>query len=176
MDGNIFQRRLRSRKLAIFALTAAIAAPASGPALADTGIASAEFDAHFSQYERPAAKFQAAPGAVDITAIEVPVEPEPAVSSLGTGVASYYGRKFDGRRTASGETFRMTELTAAHRTLPFGSKVRVTNPSNGREVIVRINDRGPFHGNRLIDLSRAAAERIGLIQRGSGTVELALLD
>lgn len=99
-----------------------------------------------------------------------------AGKALGAGVASFYGRQFDGRRTASGERFDMGDFTAAHRTLPFGSKVRVTNAANGRSVVVRINDRGPFHGGRLIDLSQAAAARLGLVARGSGRVELALLD
>lgn len=94
---------------------------------------------------------------------------------LGEGMASYYGAELAGHRTASGERFNPRELTAAHRTLPFGSKVRVTNPANGRSVVVRINDRGPFSGGRLIDLSRSAAERIGLVARGHGEVQLALL-
>lgn len=111
--------------------------------------------------------------AVDITTIE-PAEPE--ATSLGRGVASYYGRRFHGRPTANGERFDMHEFTAAHRTLPFGSRVRVTNPRNGQSVIVRINDRGPFVGGRTIDLSRAAAEDLGIIRAGHGTVELELLD
>ena len=99
-----------------------------------------------------------------------------AGTDLGSGTASFYGRQFNGRRTASGERFDMSELTAAHRSLPFGSRVRVTNLANGESVVVRINDRGPFHSSRVIDLSRAAAEQIGLVGRGSGKVELALLD
>ncbi|MBE5073092.1 septal ring lytic transglycosylase RlpA family protein [Erythrobacteraceae bacterium E2-1 Yellow Sea] len=91
-------------------------------------------------------------------------------------MASFYGRRFAGRPTASGEAFDPTQLTAAHRTLPFGSLVRVTNPRNGRSVVVRINDRGPFHGRRVIDLSRAAAEEIGIVQSGHGRVELELLE
>ncbi|KLI64055.1 lipoprotein [Aurantiacibacter marinus] len=102
--------------------------------------------------------------------------PAPAATSLGTGVASYYGRRFHGRRTANGERFNMNEMTAAHRTLPFGSRVRVTNTSNGQSVIVRINDRGPFIRGREIDVSRAAAEEIGMIRRGHSNVELELLD
>ena len=70
----------------------------------------------------------------------------------------------------------LTAMTAAHRTLPFGSLVEVTNPRNGKTVTVRINDRGPFHGGRVIDVSRAAATELGLIGPGSGTVELAVLD
>jgi rare lipoprotein A len=102
-------------------------------------------------------------------------DPDPAERLLGEGMASYYGAELAGHRTASGERFDPRELTAAHRTLPFGSKVRVTNPANGRSVVVRINDRGPFARGRLIDLSRSAAERIGLVARGHGEVELALL-
>ena len=98
------------------------------------------------------------------------------IQDLGAGTASYYGRRFHGRLTANGETFDMNALTAAHRTLPFGSMVRVTNPGNGRSVTVRINDRGPFVGDRVIDLSRAAAEQIGLIQPGHAEVRLALVE
>jgi rare lipoprotein A len=86
--------------------------------------------------------------------------------------ASYYGAGFAGRPTANGETFDPTKLTAAHRTLPFGSLVEVTDAQTGRSVTVRINDRGPFHGDRAIDLSEAAAERIGMIKRGAGDVVL----
>ncbi|KTR84983.1 lipoprotein [Novosphingobium barchaimii] len=89
-------------------------------------------------------------------------------------MASYYGHELAGNRTASGERFNPADLTAAHRTLPLGSKVRVTNPRTGDSVIVRINDRGPFHGNRLIDLSEAAAREIGIRAAGSGKVELAV--
>ncbi|MGB7370711.1 septal ring lytic transglycosylase RlpA family protein [Erythrobacter sp.] len=113
--------------------------------------------------------------AVDLEAFEPPLESTDVLKDLGAGVASYYGRRFHGRRTANGERFNMNALTAAHRTLPFGSKVRVINPRNGREVTVRINDRGPFTGGRVIDLSRAAAERIGLIKRGHVRVELELI-
>ena len=79
-----------------------------------------------------------------------------------SGLASWYGPGFHGRRTASGETFNTNALTAAHRTLPFGTQVRVVNQQNGRSVMVRINDRGPFSHGRVIDLSRAAAQLIGL--------------
>ena len=102
-------------------------------------------------------------------------EPTPSESPMGEGHASYYGAELAGNRTASGETFHPEGLTAAHRTLPLGSKVRVTNPRNGQSVVVRINDRGPFHGNRVIDLSTAAARTIGLIRSGTGRVSMALL-
>lgn len=102
-------------------------------------------------------------------------EPEPApqaASSVWSGVASWYGAQFAGQSTASGETFDPAALTAAHRTLPFGTQVRVTLEATGQSVIVRINDRGPFSGGREIDLSRAAADAIGLTSRGTGRVTL----
>jgi rare lipoprotein A len=103
----------------------------------------------------------------------VPAQQEQAGDDeIARGQASWYGGKFHGRRTASGERFDMNALTAAHPSLPFGTRVRVRNPRNGREVLVRINDRGPFTGGRIIDLSRAAAEAIGLIQAGVGPVVL----
>lgn len=82
------------------------------------------------------------------------------------GTASWYGPRFYGRKTASGEIFTKHQLTAAHRTLPFGTKLLVTNTKTGESVVVKVNDRGPFHGNRIIDLSHAAAERISLLKAG----------
>jgi rare lipoprotein A len=87
------------------------------------------------------------------------------------GLASWYGKKFHGRRTASGEVYNMYAMTAAHPTLPIPSYVRVRNPANEREIVVRINDRGPFHAGRVIDLSYTAALKLGLL-RGVGLVEL----
>ncbi len=86
------------------------------------------------------------------------------------GIASWYGPKFHGKTTANGERYNMNGLTAAHKTLPFNTVVRVENVKNGRAVDVRINDRGPFVGNRIIDLSRRAAEEVDMI--GSGTAEV----
>ncbi|WP_454597086.1 septal ring lytic transglycosylase RlpA family protein [Qipengyuania sp. SM2507] len=154
------------RSFKLLALAAAIAVPASAATPVDHTV------------EGPAApiRFESNP-----VVQPVPPAPEPApvseadAQSLGTGVASYYGAKFHGRRTASGERFDMHALTAAHRSLPFGSEVRVTDPRSGRSVTVRINDRGPFSRSRTIDLSRAAAQEIGLVNRGHGTVELELL-
>lgn len=100
---------------------------------------------------------------------------EPEYESIGSGMASYYGPELKGNRTASGERFDPSALTAAHRTLPLGSTVKVTNKRTGDSVLVRINDRGPFHGNRLIDLSEAAARRIGIKAAGSGVVDIAVL-
>lgn len=88
------------------------------------------------------------------------------------GAASWYGDKFHGRRTANGERYDMHKLTAAHKTLPFGTKVRVTNNENGKSVVVRINDRGPFVGKRVIDLSRGAAAAVGMIRSGVAPVSI----
>ncbi len=91
------------------------------------------------------------------------------------GMASWYGRSFQGRPTASGERYNTNALTAAHRTLKFGTKVKVTNLNNGRSVIVRINDRGPFTKGRIIDLSGAAANKIGMIKTGVAPVKIEIL-
>ena len=88
------------------------------------------------------------------------------------GAASYYGRELAGNPTANGERFDPSDLTAAHRTLPFGTRVRVTHTETGESVVVRINDRGPFHDDRVIDVSRAAADEIGLTRSGTADVEL----
>ena len=92
------------------------------------------------------------------------------------GSASYYARRFHGRRTASGTVYDENELTAAHRTLPFGTAVRVTNLSNQRSVVVTITDRGPFVRHRVIDLSRRAAQKLGFIRKGITKVRLELLE
>jgi rare lipoprotein A len=92
------------------------------------------------------------------------------------GLASWYGGKFHGRLTSSGEVFDTNDLTAAHRTLPFGARVKVTNLDNGKSVIVKINDRGPFVEPRIIDLSRAAAEEIAMIDTGVARVSLEIVD
>ena len=91
------------------------------------------------------------------------------------GVASYYGHPHHGRRTASGERFDMHEMTAAHRTLPFGTRVRVTNLENGRAVVVRINDRGPWKKDRIVDVSYEAARELHMIGTGTARVRLDIL-
>jgi rare lipoprotein A len=91
------------------------------------------------------------------------------------GVASYYAGDFHGKRTSNGETFDMNALTAAHRTFPFGTKVRVTNLENDKSVIVRVNDRGPFKEGRIVDLSLGAAKAIDLVQTGTARVKLEVL-
>jgi rare lipoprotein A len=101
---------------------------------------------------------------------------QPAPGKPYFGLASHYGPEWDGRRTASGETFRNSELTAAHKTLPFDSKVRVTLLSTQKSVVVRINDRGPYVKGREIDLSDEAARRIGLDRHGVAEVLIEVLE
>jgi rare lipoprotein A len=91
------------------------------------------------------------------------------------GIASYYADKYEGKPTASGESYRKNQLTGAHRTLPFGTKVRVTNLKNQKSVVVRINDRGPFVEGRLIDVSRQAAQELDFIRAGLAEVKLEVL-
>ena len=94
---------------------------------------------------------------------------------IGRGQASYFGNEMAGNRTASGEKCDPDKFTAAHRTVPLGSRLRVTDMVTGRSVVVRVNDRGPFSRGRVIDLSRAAAKEIGLFARGHGEVQLSLV-
>ena len=110
---------------------------------------------------------------------EAEPSPEPTVeesqergSFIAEGNASFYGGKFHGRKTASGAIFNKHAMTAAHRNLPFGTRVRVTHVHNGRSVVVTINDRGPFIKSRIIDVSRAAAEQLGMVQQGVARVRL----
>ncbi|HXR86665.1 MAG TPA: septal ring lytic transglycosylase RlpA family protein [Stellaceae bacterium] len=104
-----------------------------------------------------------------------PPAPPPAPSFSQVGVASYYAAKFEDRKTADGERFKSTGMTAAHRTLPLGTMVRVTNLENQRSVIVRINDRGPFMRKRIIDLSPAAARALGIRNQGLMRVRIELV-
>jgi rare lipoprotein A len=118
---------------------------------------------------------QRAPG--DTSPAEpMPVEPDADVVSVQRGQATFYAARFHGRTTASGERFDMHAMTAAHRRLPFGTRVRVTNLNNERSVVVRINDRGPF-GNRrrIIDVSRAAAEELRMVRSGVVPVKVEVL-
>jgi rare lipoprotein A len=114
-----------------------------------------------------------------------PDAPAPAVASriapagpvaTTRGLASYYHDKFHGRRTANGEIYDRARLTAAHRSLPFGTRLRVTNRGNGKSVTVVVNDRGPFVEGRVIDLSRAAASKLGFLKAGLAEVEFVILD
>ncbi len=92
------------------------------------------------------------------------------------GIASWYGTKFNGRKTSNGETFDLYQATAAHKTLPIPSYALVTNLNNGRSVVVRVNDRGPFHADRLIDLSYGAAVKLGYMKQGTALVEVEILN
>lgn len=118
------------------------------------------------------AAFLAAAACHGVARHETPaLRPEPP----SEGMASFYGESLQGRETASGERFDLNALTAAHRTLPFGSIVRVTNLDNGAQVTVRINDRGPYAKGRILDLSMAAARALGMIERGQAQVRLEVL-
>ena len=98
--------------------------------------------------------------------------PTATAQTVQKGKASFYAHKFSGRRTANGEVLHHDSMTCAHRTLPFGTLLRVKNPANGREVVVRVNDRGPFVRGRIVDLSRAAARKLGIIAQGVAVVEV----
>ncbi len=116
--------------------------------------------------------------------IEIPAEEPSVIEKLNTvasntvrkfsqtGTASWYGRQFHGRKTASGETFDMNAMTAAHRSLPLNCYIRVTNRNNGKSVVVKVNDRGPFHGNRVVDLSYGAAKQLGITSAGTAKVSI----
>ncbi|WP_326984828.1 septal ring lytic transglycosylase RlpA family protein [Chryseobacterium sp. MYb264] len=99
-----------------------------------------------------------------------------AIDAKKTSYASFYHDKFNGRKTASGEIFDNSKFTAANRTLPFGTNVKVTNLNNGKEVIVKINDRGPYHSARALDMSKAAFDEIGNIDHGTIPVEYEIVD
>lgn len=92
-----------------------------------------------------------------------------------TGLASWYGKDFHGRKTASGEEYDMHELTAAHKTLPIPCYARVTNQENGKSVIVKINDRGPFHSSRILDVSKSAAKKLGMLKTGTAKIKLEVI-
>lgn len=120
--------------------------------------------------------------------IEIPAEEPSVIEKLNavasntvrkfsqTGMASWYGRQFHGRKTASGETFDMNAKTAAHRSLPLNCYIRVTNKNNGKSVVVKVNDRGPFHGNRVLDLSYGAAKQLGITNAGTAKVSIERID
>jgi rare lipoprotein A len=100
---------------------------------------------------------------------------KPLIKKQFKGMASWYGGKFHGRKTASGEKFNKNKLTAAHRNLPFGTKIKVTNLSNGKKVVLRINDRGPFIKSRVLDVSRKAAKELGFLNQGKTKVHVLIL-
>ncbi len=114
--------------------------------------------------------------ALSLIALPVLAQAGDVRNLIGEGMASYYGSEFAGSRTANGERFDPGAMTAAHRSLAFHSRVAVTNLANGQEVIVRINDRGPWGKGRIIDISHAAAREIGMHRSGTARVKLELLD
>ena len=100
----------------------------------------------------------------------------PKNTTSKTGLASYYAHQFHGRKTASGERFNMHAMTVAHKTLPFGTKLKVTCESTGKSVVVKVYDRGPFHGNRVLDLSYGAAKALGTVNKGVSKVKYEILN
>jgi rare lipoprotein A len=126
---------------------------------------------------RPAGRVTSLPpGAPPREAPAVRPSVPPSAPGAMTGLASWYGRAHHGKKTSSGEVYDRTQLTAAHRTLPMGTRVRVINVDNHRSVVVRINDRGPFKAGRIIDLSQAAAREIGALDEGLFPVRLEVLE
>ena len=101
-----------------------------------------------------------------------PKSPSEAPATTEMGLASFYGREFQGRMTASGAAYDMDEMTCAHRTAPFGARLRVTDLKTGRSIVVTVNDRGPFTSGRIVDLSLAAAEKLGIVKRGVARVRV----
>lgn len=99
-----------------------------------------------------------------------------AAGYVATGTASWYGRKFHGHKTSNGEVYDMYKMSAAHKSLPLPTYLKVTNVANNRQVIVRVNDRGPFHGNRMIDLSYAAASKLDMLSKGTANVRVEAID
>ena len=159
----------RTRRIgAASAFALALAGLLSGPVQADVAAQTVAVPPAPAPIEQVAPEM---PQVVVEPAVEE-AEPEEQFSLLGEGMASYYGAELAGNRTASGERFDPNGLTAAHRTLPMGTRVRVTNKANGKSVVVRINDRGPFVKKRIIDVSRGAAERISMIRSGTARVTL----
>ena len=125
--------------------------------------------------EQPSRRPSAARPAETAGSLESEIAPDAKPLSVETGIASWYGAPYHNRRGSNGEIYDMHAMTAAHRTLPLGSIVRVTNVQNGHSALVRITDRGPFVEGRVIDLSKAAAEEIGIIRRGTAEVRVELM-
>jgi len=130
---------------------------------------------HLKRLKRRALWFLGFTGLWLLTACATPPQPPPGAAGE-TGLASYYADRFQGRKTASGERYDRDDWTAAHRYYAFGTRVRVTRVDNGRSVEVRINDRGPFVKGRIIDLSYAAARKIGMLREGVVAVRVVPID
>ena len=155
----------------MFTMALRLGALASSPAIAQTPSPSTKSGAPPSAASpmAPAPAAVAPAPAAPASAVAVPAGSR---SDAMEGLAAYYSNRLDGRKTASGQVFDQSALTAAHPTLPFGTKVRVTNTKNGRSVVVRINDRGPTQPGRVIDLSRAAATKLAMLRAGLVPVKL----
>ena len=125
-----------------------------------------------AQAQAPAAPAAPATPAPAAAPAQAPAAAPAAAPAGMEGLAAYYSNRLDGRRTASGQVFDQSKLTAAHPTLPFGTMVKVTNTKNGRSVVVRINDRGPTQAGRVIDVSHAAASKLGMLRAGLVPVKL----
>ena len=178
--GRIRRRLVDSRKrtraafaIAAFALCAAVffafrPAPAPEPIVLGTGKAGVKTVATAPAVAAPPAEVAPLPNTAAAPEKEVGTHHE-------SGEASYYGEELAGRPTASGETFDPAKMTAAHRTLPLGTRLRVTNTTNGQSVVVRVNDRGPFAKRRVLDLSKGAAKSIGMLRSGTARVRIELL-
>lgn len=124
-----------------------------------------------------AAGAAAAPMGPDLDALPQPLErPSQQVATLGVGEASWYGPGFHGRRTANGEIYDQEGISAAHRSLPFGTLLRVTCLETGESVVVRVNDRGPYVGERILDLSKGAARELGILEVGVSLVKLEIVE
>ena len=162
------------------ALVTSAALLATGVAVGSAHVGANQTDAPAVSVPAPHVPAPLTPRVVTVSHVQAePEADEPADEGgaaegevVGAGKASYYGAELAGNPTASGEAFDPAEMTAAHRTLPFGTRVRVTNERNGESVVVRVNDRGPFHGDRVIDVSTAAAKEIGLKRSGTAPVTL----
>lgn len=161
-------RGLQSFGAAAFLFTAAGATPALAASLSPVDPSAVMRDAEPSSNWVEKLPRQVAPAS--------PVNGQLASSGTRVGTASWYGPGFYGGRTANGEVFRPGSMTAAHRSLPFGTLVRVTNLNNGRTAVVRINDRGPFHGGRIIDLAQGAASQLGVTSSGTAQVKLEVMN
>jgi rare lipoprotein A len=126
-----------------------------------------------AQAETPAAADVAAPA---VSSAPVAAAAVPAGGAVESGKIAWYGRKFEGRRTASGERYDADAMTMAHKSLPFGTKVKVTNPANGKSVVLRVNDRGPTQDDRVGDVSLAAARKLGMTRTGVIDAQLEVVD
>lgn len=165
----------KSISSALFKMNTSVTAAASKPAVV-TALQITETAGNRVKTESVPARIETSneePGIIDRLSA---VASEAVRKFTQTGLASWYGRQFHGRKTASGDTFDMYAMTAAHRSLPLNCYIRVTNKNNGKSVVVKVNDRGPFHGNRVLDLSYAAANKLGIAGSGTGNVTIERID